>query len=116
MVASVSPRFTIIRSAESCNVRRYTRACPVRPALRMTPAPTDRFIRYDELTALVHAWARERPDLVSVASIGRSHEGRELWLLSITNAKTGPADEKPAYWVDGNIHATEVAASAAALH
>jgi len=82
----------------------------------MTPAPTDRFIRYDELTALVHAWARERPDLVSVASIGRSHEGRELWLLSITNAKTGPADEKPAYWVDGNIHATEVAASAAALH
>jgi len=62
----------------------------------MTPAPTDRFIRYDELTALVHAWARERPDLVSVASIGRSHEGRELWLLSITNAKTGPADEKPA--------------------
>jgi len=82
----------------------------------MTPVPTDRFLRYDELTALVHAWASERPDLCSVASIGKSHEGRDLWVLSITHAKTGPADEKPAYWVDGNIHATEVAASAAALY
>ncbi len=29
---------------------------------------------------------------------------------------TGPAAEKPAFWVDGNIHATEVAASAATLY
>ena len=58
----------------------------------MTPVPTDRFLRYDELTALVHAWASERPDLCSVASIGKSHEGRDLWVLSITHAKTGPAD------------------------
>ena len=27
-----------------------------------------------------------------------------------------PAAEKPAFWVDGNIHATEVAASAATLY
>jgi murein tripeptide amidase MpaA len=76
----------------------------------------DRFYRYDELTALIHAFAAEYPQLVGVASIGRSHEGRELWVATVTNAATGPAADKPAFWVDGNIHATEVAASAASLY
>jgi len=81
------------------------------------PAPRfDRFLRYAELTDAIQAFGREHPDLCSVASIGRSHEGRDLWLVTLTNAKTGPAAEKPAYWVDGNIHATEVAASVAALY
>ena len=37
-------------------------------------------------------------------------------MLTVTSAASGPAAEKPAFWVDGNIHATEVAASAAALY
>ena len=37
-------------------------------------------------------------------------------MLTVTNPATGPAADKPAFWVDGNIHATEVAASAAALY
>jgi len=76
----------------------------------------DRFYRYAELTAIVSAFAAERPDLVSIESIGRSHEGRDLWVLTLTSAATGPAAEKPAFWVDGNIHSTEVAASAATLY
>jgi murein tripeptide amidase MpaA len=81
------------------------------------PAPAfDRYLRYEELAAFLHALAREHPHLVSVASIGKSHEGRDLWVATVTNTTTGPADEKPAYWIDGNIHATEVAASAAPLY
>jgi murein tripeptide amidase MpaA len=76
----------------------------------------DRFYRYAELTELVLAIAREFPNLVSVESIGKSHEGRDLWVATVTNTKTGPAADKPAFWVDGNIHATEVAASAANLY
>ncbi len=76
----------------------------------------DRFYRYAELTELLHAFAREHPQFVAIESIGQSHEGRDIWVLTITNAATGPAGEKPAFWVDGNIHSTEVAASAAALY
>ncbi len=76
----------------------------------------DRFYRYAELTDLLHAFAREHPDLVTIESIGKSHEGRDIWVLTVTNGATGPASEKPAFWVDGNIHATEVAASAASLY
>jgi len=76
----------------------------------------DRFYRYAELTAILRAFATDHPDLVSIESIGKSHEGRDIWALTVTNVATGPAAEKPAFWVDGNIHATEVAASAANLY
>jgi murein tripeptide amidase MpaA len=82
----------------------------------MPTIPFDRFLRYAELTELVHALAREHPQLVAIESIGRSHEGRDIWVLTVTNTATGSASDKPAFWVDGNIHSTEVAASAAALY
>ena len=76
----------------------------------------NRFYRYDELTALLRQAADEHPELCTVESIGRSHEGRDIWLVTLTNRSTGPHGEKPAHWVDANIHATELAGSAAALH
>jgi murein tripeptide amidase MpaA len=82
----------------------------------MPPIAFDRFYRYDELSRLLHALAHEHPHLVAIESIGKSHEGRDILVLTITNTHTGPANEKPAFWADGNIHSTEVAASAAALY
>jgi len=76
----------------------------------------DRFYRYAELTDWLHALVGEYPHLLAIEAIGKSHEGRDIWVVTATNAKTGPAADKPAFWVDGNIHATEVAASAASLH
>lgn len=71
---------------------------------------------YDELVETLHAFAEEYPQLARLSSIGKSYEGRDLWLMTITNSAAGAADEKPAYWLDGNIHATEVTGSMAALH
>ena len=76
----------------------------------------DRFYRYADLTAILQAFAAEHPELASIESIGTSHEGRDIWVLTVSNRATGPAAEKPAFWVDGNIHSTEVAASAANLY
>ena len=80
-----------------------------------TAIPLDRFLRYPELTELLHGVASAHPNLVAVESIGRSHEGRDIWLVTITDSSTGPASEKPAMWVDANIHATEVTGGVAAL-
>jgi murein tripeptide amidase MpaA len=76
----------------------------------------DRFYRYAELTELLKAFAAECPELVGVEAMGRSHEGRDIWIATVTNRATGPADEKPAFWVDGNIHSTEVSASVACMY
>ncbi len=82
----------------------------------MPAIPYDRYPRYDELTEWLDAFVREFPDLVSKTSIGQSYEGREIWLLTVTNHALGTPGEKPAVWIDGNIHASEVTASAAIVH
>jgi hypothetical protein len=76
----------------------------------------DRYPRYDELTGWLDSFAEAYPDLVLKTSIGRSFEGREIWLLTVTNHATGSHHEKPAIWIDGNIHASEVTASMAIVH
>jgi len=85
----------------------------------VTTAPDltfDRFLPYAELTDAVHGIAAAHPDIVEVASIGRSYEDRDIWLATVTNRATGPHTDKPALWVDANIHATELTGSVAALH
>lgn len=82
----------------------------------MTTIRFDHYPRYDELTRIVHETAATWPRLVAVESIGRSHEGRDVWLLTVTDTSTGPAAEKPAFWVDGSIHAAELAPTVAILH
>ncbi len=76
----------------------------------------DRFLRYDEMTAWLRATAAAHPNLMSVDSYGHSHEGRDLWVATITDATTGTHDSKPAHWVDANIHAIEVTGGVAALY
>ena len=76
----------------------------------------DRFYRYAEFTEILHHFAKKFPKLLSLESIGKSHEGKDIWVLTATNQDTGPAADKPAYWVDANIHASELAGGAASLY
>jgi len=76
----------------------------------------DRFLRFDELTTWLQDLVASHPDLLALESYGTSHEGRDLWLVTATDATTGPHDEKPAHWVDASIHAVELAATVAACH
>ena len=73
------------------------------------------YLRYDELTRLLKKYTEAHPQILTLESIGKSFEGRDVWLATVTNLATGPAREKPALWIDGNIHATELAASSACL-
>ncbi|MGZ5572721.1 MAG: M14 family metallopeptidase [Usitatibacter sp.] len=76
----------------------------------------DRFYRYDDLTSHLRAFAHRRPDLFTVESIGRSHGGRDIWVVTVTHTASGAAADRPAFWVDGNIHAAELTASTACLY
>lgn len=75
-----------------------------------------RYYRYAEMTEALHAFVESYPQLASLQSIGTSHEGREIWCMTITNRETGIAEEKPAYWLDGNLHASENTGCMGALH
>lgn len=81
------------------------------------PTPRfDTFYKYDALTRLLFDYADAYPTLVQVASIGKSHEGRDIWVATVTHTTTGAAEDKPAFWLDGNIHAAELTASTACLY
>jgi murein tripeptide amidase MpaA len=82
-----------------------------------TPSPRfDQFYRYEALSRLLADYASAHSQLVVVDSIGKSHEGRDIWVVTVTNRATGPAHEKPAMWIDGNIHAAELTASTTVLY
>ncbi len=81
----------------------------------MTPVAYDHFYGYDELTATLHAWAEEAPKLCAVESIGTSYEGRDIWLVTVTNTETGDHADKPAFLVEANIHSMEWTGCTAAL-
>ncbi len=85
--------------------------------LQASPTPRfDTFYRYDALTRLLFDYSEAHPELVTLHSIGKSHEGRDIWVVAVTNVATGPDIDKPAFWVDGNIHAAELTASTACMY
>lgn len=56
------------------------------------------------------------PDLARMYSIGKSLQGKELWVLELTNTRAKPAALKPGYYVDGGIHACELTGAEQVLY
>jgi hypothetical protein len=78
--------------------------------------PWNRLYDVDELYAhfdrLVEAW----PGYLRMEVIGHSVEGREMRVYTLTDFENGPDTDKPAMWIDGNVHGNEVQGGEAALY
>lgn len=84
--------------------------------VRVGPAHWNRYHDYKQSTAILKQLAETFPDRCRLQSLGKSYEGREMWLLTITNFKQGEELEKPAFWIDGGIHANEIQGTEVALY
>jgi hypothetical protein len=76
----------------------------------------DHFYAYEELTDTLRSWSEEAPKLCTLESIGTSYEGRDIWLVTVTNKETGEHLDKPGFLVEANIHSMEWTGCSAALH
>ena len=76
----------------------------------------DHYYKYDELKSNLKHFAVTYPDLVDLDVNCVTEEGRNQYVVTITNKKTGGALSKPGWYLDGNIHAGEVTASMAAMY
>jgi murein tripeptide amidase MpaA len=76
----------------------------------------NKYYNYDDLTEIIKDLANRYPDLCDLESLGKSPQGRDYWMLKITNKATGSSKDKPYIWIDGNTHASEVTGSAACLY
>lgn len=56
------------------------------------------------------------PQLVKVYSIGKSVEGKDIWAMTVSNLKNGNPDERPAMYIDGNIHSNEIQGAEVVLY
>jgi len=60
--------------------------------------------------------AKAYPDLVTMEVAGKSYQGRDIIVLTITDKKVLSPDQKPGYWIDGNIHSIEIQGTEMALY
>lgn len=78
---------------------------PANPKVRMS---WDRYHDYAQITQFGKDLVKAYPYLVKMESIGKSFEGRDIWVLTITDFKTGEEKNKPGFYIDGGIHANEL--------
>lgn len=76
----------------------------------------NKYYDYAGITDIVKKLAAAHPDLVKLESMGKSFQGKDLWVLTISDLKKGNADKKPAMYIDGNIHSNEIQGSEFAMY
>ena len=85
-------------------------------AARAQQVDWSEYMDYPTVTRHVQDWVGTHPEIATVESIGQSHEGRDLWLVTVTNRETGEAEAKPALYVQGGMDSDEVMATQAAMY
>ena len=63
---------------------------------------------FKEMSQFLKDAQKKYPQFTKLESIGKSYEGRDLWLMTITDFKTGKPEDKPAIWIDGGVDSDEV--------
>ena len=76
----------------------------------------NRYYDHKEIGEICARIAKAYPKLATVSSIGKSVQGRDLWMLTISNSDKGDPDKKPAMYIDGNIHANEIQGGEVSLY
>lgn len=71
---------------------------------------------YAEVVEYLNQVARAYPGITTLHNIGKSYQGRDLLVLEVTSKETGKGLEKPGYWIDGNLHSSEVMGAEVTLH
>ena len=84
------------------------------PSPVICPPARDRYLELSEIDAWLQGLAADLPGWVRLDELGRSGEGRPIWMLTIGAA--GPdLHHRPAFWVDAGTHCAEWAGVSAAV-
>ncbi len=76
----------------------------------------DRYHTYPEILTVLQHLTDAHDRLSTLIEIGRSREGRPMYAVEINNPETGPSEDKPGFYIDGNIHGGELLGGEAALY
>ncbi len=86
------------------------------PANPKVQASWNKYYTYEGVTDLCTRLAKAYPGLVTMESAGKSYQGRDIIVLTVSDRQAGNPDQKPALWIDGNIHSIELQGTEMALY
>ena len=86
---------------------------PVNPKV---PISWNRYYDSEGLNTLEGKLAAAHPDLVRIETIGQSFLGKDMILMTITDFSKGNPDDKPGFYIDGNIHSNEIQGAEVSLY
>ena len=89
---------------------------PLKPAATPPRPDFNRLHTFEEMVGYLKGYAAAYPGWARVESLGKSAQGRDLWMITLQNPATGDELAKPAMYIDGNTHANEVQGAEAALY
>ena len=86
------------------------------PANPKVPMNWNRYHDNKQIEQFCKDLQKAYPNLVKYESIGKSYEGRDIFVLTVSELKDSETDRKPGLWIDGNIHANELQGSEIAMY
>ena len=76
----------------------------------------DRWLDHDEIGERMQLMQRTWPEFLTLESIGESYGGREMWLMTINNPRTGAESSKAGMFIEANVHGNEIQGAEVALY
>ncbi len=73
----------------------------------MTPINYEHFYRFGQIETFLRERGDEHSGLMELDVLGRTPEERPIYLVTITDRECGPPENKPAYYIQAGLHASE---------
>ena len=76
----------------------------------------DRWLDHDEISERLRLMRRTWPEFLTLESAGDSYGGREMWVMTINNPRTGDEMDKAAMFIEANVHGNEIQGAEVVLY
>ncbi len=80
------------------------------------PLTWDRWLDHNEIGERLRLLERTWPEFLTLESAGESHGGREMWVMTINNPRTGAEQDKAAMYIEANVHGNEIQGAEVTLY
>ncbi len=80
------------------------------------PLTWDRWLDHEEIGERLRLMQRTWPEFLTLRSVGKSYAGRDMWVMTINNPRTGPEENKAAMFIEANVHGNEIQGAEVTLY
>lgn len=80
------------------------------------PLTWDRWMDHEEIGETLRLMQRTWPEFLTLQSMGKSYGGRDMWVMTINNPRTGKEMDKAAMVIEANVHGNEIQGSEVTLY